>query len=319
MDITTLNDEPGINHIPIEAFGWFPNLESLRVKSKVTAIRASDLELATNLTELIVSNQLQIIERGIFPTKNKLMSLSFESNRISSVDDFSFERLTRLFALKLQKNQLTEVREHTFDGLFELIVLNLSQNRIRTIPSGVFASLPKLQFLLLQQNQLATLYDSIFNGLGNLLDISLASNQIRLINKSLNSLRSIKKIDLSNNQISDLDLNDFVQFASLIDLRLINSGFSFAKTTASHNSQNPKTSKLKYLYLDKNNLSDPLELQTLDIFSELIELSLDDNSYRDFDFGSLKLNKMLPQLEKISLDGNKMSQRMVDSINAIIN
>lgn len=318
LDITT-NVDPSIDHIPTEAFVKFAHLESLRVRSKVIAIVASDLELAKNLRELVVSNQLQIIQRGIFPVNNKLSSLSFESNRISKIEDFAYENLNHLFALKLLKNQLEEIRQHTFQGLAELVVLNLNQNKIRSIQRGSFECLFQLKYLRLEQNQLSLLSDDTFRGLGNLLDISIGRNLIQIINNSLKSLGNIKMIDLSENQISDLDLNEFVQFKNLENLRLSNSGFSFNKTIQNHNEQNAKISKLEYLYLDGNNLSDPLDLQALDIFSELTELSLEDNSYREFDLKRIELTRILPKLQKISLEGNEIDQRLVDAINAITN
>lgn len=250
---------------------------------------------------------------------NKLSSLSFESNRISKIEDFAYENLNHLFALKLLKNQLEEIRQHTFQGLAELVVLNLNQNKIRSIQRGSFECLVQLKYLRLEQNQLSLLSDDTFRGLGNLLDISIGRNLIQIINNSLKSLGNIKMIDLSDNQISDLDLNEFVQFKNLENLRLSNSGFSFNKTIQNHNEQNAKISKLEYLYLDGNNLSDPLDLQALDIFSELTEPSLEDNSYREFDLKRIELTRILPKLQKISLEGNEIDQRLVDAINAITN
>lgn len=318
LDITISDDDqPGIDHIPIEAFNWFPHLESFRVNSKVSSISVSDLELSTNLTELVISNQLEAIERGIFPSNNKLAFLSFESNRISKIEDFAFENLNRLFSLKLQKNQMEEIRRYTFAGLGSLHVLNLNQNRIRTIQSGAFDGLDDLKFLHLQQNQIESLYDSVFHGLRSLIDISLSKNRIHHINKSLQILREIKKIDLGYNQILDLDLNEFTKFPSLIDLRLINSGFKF--NYAQDGQTTPTDSMLEYLFLDNNNLSNPLDLQALGIFGELKELSLDDNLYEDFDLGGKRIKEIFPNLQFLSLDGNDIDQSVLSTIKDELN
>lgn len=319
LDISTAPDDPGIDHIPIEAFHWFHHLESLRVHSNVTSITALDLELAANLTELVISNQLKLIAAGIFPLNNSLTFLSFESNQISTIEDYAFKELNRLFSLKLRRNQLETIKRHTFSGLNVLHVLNINENKIRVIENGSFEGLNNLQFLHLEQNQLETLYDAIFHGLTNLIDISLGENKINAINKSLNYLKNIKNINLDHNHINDLDLNEFAKFPSLIGLRLINTTFSFDRTKQMQNEQVTNASKLKYLDLDKNNMSNPLDLQTLSIFSKLKELSLDDNLYHDFNWSGKVLKKLLPNLKFISLKGNGIDQNILNSINNEVN
>lgn len=319
LDISTEPDDPGIDHIPIEAFQWFHHLESLRVHSKVTSITASDLELASNLTELVISNQLKHIAAGIFPLNNSLTFLSFESNQISTIENYAFKELNSLFSLKLQRNQLETIKRHTFSGLNVLHVLNLNENKIRVIKNESFEGLNNLQFLHLQQNQLETLYDGIFHGLTNLIDISLEENKITAIDESLNYLTNIKNINLNHNHINDLDLNEFVKFPSLVVLRLVNTTFSFDRTKQIRNEQVTNASKLQYLDLDKNNMSNPLDLQTLNIFSKLKELSLDDNLYHDFNWSGKALKKLLPNLKFISLEGNGIDRNVLNSINNEVN
>lgn len=325
LDISIANpNQPsfGIDHIPIEAFRWFPNLQSLRVNSHIVAIQSHELDLAQNLTELIVSDQLETIECGIFPSNNKLAFLSFESNRISTIQPFAFEQLKHLFSLKLQKNQLKAIQRNAFAGLQSLHVLNLNQNDIGAIEMGAFDGLNHLQFLQLQQNRLENLYDSIFHGLPNLIDLCLSKNRLHHINKSLRTLMNLKKIDLNYNQIVDLKLRDFAEFPSLVDLRLINCGFSFKNPGGVPSMTTTRTipsSVLEYLYLDNNNLSDSRELQALRIFGELKELSLDDNLYKTFDLGGKQIKEICPKLQFLSLEGNDIDQNALKSIYDTLN
>lgn len=310
----------GIDHIPVEAFIWFPNLHSLRLNSHVTSIQASDLDRAQNLTELIISDQLDTIEYGIFPGNNKLAFLSFESNRISTVQPFAFEKLKHLFSLKLQKNHMKMIQRNTFAGLQSLHVLNLNQNDISSIGIGAFDGLNQLQFLHLQQNRLEILHDSAFHGLTSLIDLSLSKNRLHHINKSLQTLRNLKKIDLNYNQIVDLHLDDFAEFPSLVDLRLINCGFTFKNTgdvPSLMTTQSP--SVLEYLYLDNNSLSDSRELQALSAFGELKELSLDDNLFKTFDLGGKRIKEICPKLQFLSLEGNGIDQNALKSIYDTLN
>lgn len=313
LDISTEPKDPGIDHIPVEVFETFVNLEILRINSKVSTIRPEDFEKTSNLTELVLSNQLESIPRGIFPAKNRLIFLSFESNRISNIDDLAFEHLNQLFSLKLQQNNLEEIKKETFNGLDALHVLNLNQNQIRRIQDGAFESLYALQFLHLQNNQLETLTEGIFRGLRNLTDISISNNRLHHIYNSLKYLQNVKKIDLNYNQIVDLDLSEFAKFPALIDLRLISSGFSF-KSSVSLPSRT--SSPLEYLYLDQNNLSNPMELRTLNMFGELKELSLDYNLYNDLNLGDKKLIEILPKLKYISLDETNIDEYNISQIAA---
>lgn len=315
VDISTEANQHGIDHLPTEVFDVFPNVEALRVNSKVKTISSSDLQGASNLTELVVSNGLEIIGIDTFPTANRLTFLSFEGNRIATIADYAFQRLSHLFSLKLQRNQLTRIKRHTFAGLSELHVLNLNQNQIQSIDDGAF-QLPKLQFLQIQQNQLQTLSDNVFTGMTDLIDVSISGNRLRQINKSLYGLSNLKKIDLSFNQIADIDLNRFAaEFPALVDLRLVGSGFTFNTTLQNKRTNvNTSSSVLEYIYLDRNNLSNPVELHALHLFGELTTLSLENNLFTHFDLGDRRLKETLPKLEYLSLDGNLIDQ---DNINKI--
>lgn len=313
LDISTEPNEPGIDHIPVEVFETFVNLETLRINSKVSTIRIDNFDKFSHLTELVLSNQLESIPRAIFPANNRLVFLSFGSNRISNIDDSAFEHLNQLFGLKLQQNNLEEIKKETFSGLSALHVLNLNRNRIRRIQDGAFETLCALQFLHLQNNQLETLTEGIFRGLRNLTDISISNNRLHHIYNSLQHLRNVKKIDLNDNHIVDLDLIEFAKLPALIDLRLISSGFSFK---LSENLPTMTSSPLEYLYLDQNNLSNPMDLRTLYMFGELKELSLDYNLYNDFNLGDKKLIEILPKLMYISLDGTNIDEYNISRIAA---
>lgn len=313
LDISTESHKPGIDHIPIEVFETFINLEILRINSKISTIQPKDFETISNLTELMLSNQLESIPSGIFPANNRLVFLSFESNRISNIDDHAFEHLSQLFGLKLSENNLELIRKETFSGLSALHVLNLNRNRIHTIEDKAFETLYALQFLHLQNNQLETITEGMFRGLRNLTDISISNNRIHHIYNSLQHLRNVKKIDLNYNHIVDLDLSEFAKLPALIDLRLISSGFSFKSI---ENWPSMTSSPLEYLYLDQNNLTNPMELRTLHMFGELKELSLDFNLYNDLNLGNKKLIEILPKLNYISLDGTNIDEYNISRIAA---
>lgn len=206
VDIYTKDNELGINYIPTEVFDFFPNLNALRVNSKVSAISSDDLRKGEKLTSLRVSSELQKISKGTFSANVNLQFLSFYSNKISVIEDNAFEGLSKLFSLDLQNNELKIIHRKTFSGLDELHVLNLYSNQIETIEDFSFEHLTKLEHLTLHRNNLKILSDNAFAGLGNLQDITLQNNGLTRVNNALYGLVSIEKIDLTSNNITDVDL-----------------------------------------------------------------------------------------------------------------
>jgi nischarin len=97
----------------------------------------------------------------------------------------------------------------TIDGAIKLIPnvqeLNLSENRLSM---ANLSSLPNLRILNLSENLVETLQDW-HTLLGNVEVLNLSSNKIKSL-EGLNRLISLRRLDLSFNEIADIDQSEFI-------------------------------------------------------------------------------------------------------------
>ncbi|XP_063902124.1 leucine-rich repeat-containing protein 15-like isoform X3 [Zophobas morio] len=234
---------------------------------------------------MLQDNELTVIADGLFEKDGlfeggKLLYLNLSRNKISSIEDSAFSGLSNLVSLSLDSNKLTKIElvspsipnEELYGGkLAKLTYLNLAHNSIRSVDNEVFAGLTSLLTLELQGNQLTTVDRQYFVGLEMLSYLNLNGNDIRSIRGAFDIMAELKKLDLSKNLLSVLDLS-----------RL-----------GPHN-------KLEFLRLDRNRLSDiPPNL-----FSELKALTFLDLSENFLVSLEKDLFKDLKNLKHLCLNGN---------------
>lgn len=270
-----------------------------------TNLRELDSDSFTNAMSLnslhLIRNKLKIVRRNVFSTQSSLhalRTLSLSRNEISEIEPYSFQGLNRLFELNLQNNRLKMIRRHTFVGLPSLGILDLQDNEIETIEDEAF-DLPALELLYLGKNKLRRLSDAVFDRMP-LLTIKLNNNELEHIGRSLYGSPTITFISLEGNRIQDIDLVAFAKMSSLKLLTLTHSGFKFATTRIVDGEQ--WNSALERLEIADNNLTDPMELNKLQLFPKLKVLNLNGNAYTNLEIGGNRtLKDVLPSLETVSL------------------
>lgn len=318
---------PAFEYIPSEIFTTFPNLKRFTWSStSLSELRPSDFSAALELNSILLNRnkikairsitfsplsliakavlnaggKIKVDSNAIFPLY-KLERLWLNENEISEIEDYSFYGLIRLTDMNLADNQLTIIRQRTFVGLLSLAYLDLSDNRIETIEDGAL-KLPSLIYLELSRNKLKRLSDDIFQHSPAVEVLKLKGNELEHIGQSLQKTQNLTLLSLDNNRINDLDLVAFAKLPHLNELSLENSGFSFANTTLED--CEVTNSKLGFLNLGDNNLSDPTELLQLKIFSGIRRLGLQGNSFTDLNIGGNKtLKDILPSLLSVFVKG----------------
>ncbi|KAM4547345.1 transforming growth factor beta activator LRRC32 isoform 1-T1 [Fundulus diaphanus] len=168
---------------------------------------------------------------------NSLQSLTFEENSLHSLrklflqgneltvlDQQTFQRLPSIKYLQLQQNNLqicgSEQNQHeptptnqnhrdptgcvSFSSVCNLHFLYLSENNLRTLPGKAFVNTP-LRLLDLSLNPgLDMQRDALFGLEHSLAHLLLRENNMSSLNTDLSSLKSLKHVDLSTNQLNTL-------------------------------------------------------------------------------------------------------------------
>lgn len=294
--------QSNITEVPREIFRIFPQLRKLEIRGNVQTINTDDFTDAKNLRHLTLNNQLECISSRVFMYASNLSSITLSRNRINRIEDNAFDGLFVLEQLTLSKNQLISLSRLTFTGLTKLNYLNLRDNDIDHVEDGTF-DLPNLSELILSKNRLKILSDKIFNGAPLLQRLTIDNNALETIGKSMYSLVHANRIIMYQNKIRDIDIIEFAKLPELSALWLRDSGFAFDNRTLDQ--YQPTESKVNYLDISYNHLSDPGDLQRLQIFKELKTLTLDDNEYIALELGNRTVHQIFPVMETLHLSRNK--------------
>ncbi|XP_033631198.1 protein flightless-1 homolog [Asterias rubens] len=155
--------------------------------------------------------------------------VDFSYNQLSATPE-ELERAKSLLVLNLNHNNITSIPQQLFINLTDLIYLNISDNKLDSLPPQM-RRLGNLQTLILNNNpllhaqlrqltsltQLQTLQlrntqrnlNNIppqLDVLTNLTDVDLSYNEISKVPEGLYKLSSLKRLNLSSNCITEMDI-----------------------------------------------------------------------------------------------------------------
>ncbi|XP_030764433.1 toll-like receptor 3 [Sitophilus oryzae] len=235
---------------PISHQGIFENLRKLDISdNNIIKILPGFFAPFSGLLELNLAdnNNSNLIE-GVFSNLHKLEILNISNNNIGRLDDHVFLGLTRLYMLDLSNNTyylillIKYITSVTFASNTRLEILILNNNyfmTIVTIPESIkslyvsnnniseFRSYSNFENLDLSFNKIKTVEidTNIVNlnlSYNNIIDINITGN-IHFLNASHNNLtsvrglnnRNIERLDLSFNNISEMEPNSFFHTTKL--------------------------------------------------------------------------------------------------------
>ncbi|XP_062454693.1 toll-like receptor 13 [Rhea pennata] len=202
-----------------------PSTTALNVSHN--AIRRLPPRALAHLTQLrrldLAFNQLRTVEQGAFADLGVLATLDLSHNCLASLTKGAFQGLTNLSRLLLHHNLLSTLGPGAFQPLASLRSLLLCNNRLQSFRevAGSVQHLPRLRDLDVCKNNLTSLEP------GPRLPPSLRT--LRLCNNSLvgvsgaspDLLHHVKVLDLSYNNISDVQSFAQVRFQNLSRLQLL--------------------------------------------------------------------------------------------------
>nr|XP_056720233.1 toll-like receptor 13 [Euleptes europaea] len=157
-------------------------------------------------------NNVNDVTSKVFSHLPHLLELLLDNNRISSVQPNAFQGLEDLEMLDLSWNYLAYVGPSTLAGLRNLRLLHLSHNKIASLHPQAFVFPMALQGLHLSYNNLSDFQEvaTAVKGLANLTFLNLDFNQISApcMGPGWIALPVLRNLSLNSNGISKLDLSN---------------------------------------------------------------------------------------------------------------
>lgn len=183
-------------------------------------------DLPANITVLnLTHNQFRRLPPANFTKYKQLAILDGGFNSISKLEPELCQELPSLKVLNLQHNELSHLSDKTFVFCKSLVELHLMSNSIQTIQNNPFQNLKNLIKLDLSHNGLSSTKLGTQIQLENLQELLLSNNKIHTLrHEELGFLgnSTLKKLELSSNQIKEFSPGCFHTIGRLVGLSLNN-------------------------------------------------------------------------------------------------
>lgn len=341
------------------AFEGLLSLQVLNLSSNYLSSIPPDLFVDSKFLKEINANNNSIstLPPGLFEGLEQLQILDLSHNELTSqwINKDTFVRLLRMVILNLSYNRLVKINRHMFQDLYSLQKLNLEYNEISSIDDHSFSELRNLHSLTLSGNNLVHIHSHLFTDLHVLHELFIDNNKIKHIDENafdnmtaiedlglndnflssvsgaIRKLRSLRSLDIGNNNITHLNRENFLGLSELYGLRLVDNKVPYLnEDTFEHLPQlqilNLASNKIKHVapgcFRKNINLKllrmDGNEITKLDgIFgtlNSLVWLNMSANNISFFDFRSFPSS-----LEWLDLHRNNINNFLNDDMYSNIN
>jgi hypothetical protein len=234
-----------------------------------------------------------------------LKVLKLSNNQLKRIHHDSFTNTNHLLEiLDLSHNKIEGIEKNGLKTLRKLKVLDVSHNLLQDLDHYVFAKLFALTEINLSGNNLKKIDFTIFHCNGRLQRIKLHGNSITEMQSNPNY--KTKSLDLSNNQITNIDVLKYFGILEELSLsgneKLILKGNIFEKLQ-------PGLTKLYLNFLDLSKI--PNFSKILLKLPDLIVLGISNNTLKQL----LNINsESLSTLETLIVDGNYLNHIEYEAI-----
>jgi Leucine-rich repeat (LRR) protein len=251
LNVTTFQLHTSKLIISQSSFAGFENLAELVLSNnKIERFEPTPFVRLEKLKKLSLNKSIiETIKTNFFKGLNGLEELTLWGCKISCLESDAFLGLSKLKVLNLNDNRLVILDREAFNGLESIQELLLSTNRIKEIDMSVFSTMKDLKRLNLSKNNLTDFQISKSKlNLKHLEELSLSYNSIKSF--KFENMSSLKKLNLSNNQIERIECGTLAGLSKLEALY-----FSFNKIKYIENEALVGLSGLKLLDLYSNSIT----------------------------------------------------------------
>lgn len=194
---------------------------------------------AVNITESTVE-VLTSVFCDAFPNINVF---SANGQGLISVEEKAFRKCKKIQRILLNDNNLTTLPPSTFYSNRNLNYVHLINNHLTKLDGQLFVKNDQLSYVLLKDNYLASLPKILFKNNKIMTILSVRNNQLIDIS-FLEGMKSLRRLDLSNNNLFDIDVEKL-----LIDNSKLNTIWLDGNLLWCHRQRKIKE------YLKENNIS----------------------------------------------------------------
>ncbi|XP_015725552.1 volume-regulated anion channel subunit LRRC8C [Coturnix japonica] len=192
-----------LSKIPQSAVDVSSHLQKLCIHNDGTKlVMLNNLKKMVNLTQLeLVHCDLERIPHAVFSLLS-LQELDLKENNLKSIEEIvSFQHLRKLTILKLWYNSITYIPEH-IKKLTSLERLSFSHNKIEVLPSHLFLC-NKIRYLDLSYNDIRFIPPEI-GVLQSLQYFSITCNKVESVPDELYFCKKLKTLKIGKNNLSVL-------------------------------------------------------------------------------------------------------------------
>lgn len=324
-----------MNSIPPDLFSDTRSLQVINLSNNTINVLHPGLFGGLDQLQILDLSQNELtsqwINKGTFVGLLRMVILNLSNNRLYKVDRYTFQDLYSLQKLNLEHNDITSIEEHAFVELRNLHSLTLSNNKLVHIHPHLFTDLHVLHELFVDNNKIKHIDDSAFDNMTTIEDLGLSDNFLSSIPSSIRKLRSLKSLDIGNNNITHLNRENFRDLSELYGLRLVDNKITYLnEDTFEYLPQlqvlNLASNKIKHVAKSCFRVNINLKLLRMDgneitnfdgIFSTLdtlVWLNMSANKIKAFDFRSFPSS-----LEWLDLHKNYIENFINDNMYSHVN
>ncbi|KAG5897704.1 hypothetical protein JTB14_007542 [Gonioctena quinquepunctata] len=230
-----------LKSVPCNSFNNLKKVQVLYLSyNRITTLENGASNGLNYLKELYLkssydSNQLEIIEDGVFRDCRNLETLNLDPSKIYGMRSHSFDDtviITKLDSrssnfqnipgaidkLKLDQldvingagfNKVEILQDGYFQGSYNTETLSLEGHQLKIIIDGVFRDCRNLKTLNLGSNKIYEMESRVFDDTVNLTELDYRFNNLQNILGAIAKLKSLEVLNLSGNKLKSVPPNSF--------------------------------------------------------------------------------------------------------------